>query len=156
MTKNISYIILLLILSTSCGQEEVSYIYNSQVHFTVDMRGQDHSLNAPMQAKAFPSPRLASDRMGYGGILVVCSASHITGTIYHLYAYDLACTHERNPNIKVIPDNEGKAKCPECGTVYDIFNGVGNVLSGPSKTNLQTYWNVKHNNSQPGLFVIQR
>lgn len=154
--KKILYFILIALATTSCGEEELKYIYHSQVHFTVDTRNQDNVLNAPMQAKSFTTPRLSSDRMGFGGILVICSASHITGTVYNLFAYDLACPYEQNPQIKVIPDKNGKAKCPKCESVYDIFNGIGNPVSGPSKTNLEVYRNIRHNNSSPGVFVIDR
>lgn len=156
MTKKMLYLLAILFISSSCGEEELKYIYHAPVHFTVDTRNQDNTLNAPMQVKSFTSPRLSSDRIGYGGLLVVCSASHITGTVYNLFAYDLACPHEQDPLIKVITDNKGKAKCSKCGSIYDIFNGVGNVISGPSKTNLEVYRNIRHNNGTPGVFVIER
>ncbi|MDR2682902.1 MAG: hypothetical protein LBB64_03415, partial [Dysgonamonadaceae bacterium] len=42
-----------------------------------------------------------------------------------LFAYDLACPHEIDRNVRVIPDAEGTAHCPKCGSVFVTMWGTG-------------------------------
>lgn len=154
------YSILLLVtipFLSGCGDKEEEDIFNAIVYFEVDTRSgrPDHALNSPSNYKTFEKVRLAKDKgVGYGGLLVVCSLEPIEGTtFYHLYAYDLACPNERSANTKVVPQSNGRAKCPKCGSEYDMFSGV--VVSGESKQNLQRY-HARPNNQTPGVFTITR
>lgn len=140
----------------ACGEEEEKYIIpSSPVNFKVNVNVQDKELATAMATKTFTSPRLAGEYTGYSGLLVVCSAVPITGSIYELYAYDLCCPHEKQVETKVQPQTDGTAKCPKCGSVYDIISGVGNVKSDPSENNLQRY-SARYSNSEPGVFYITR
>lgn len=155
----ITVYISLIILSISflaCGSEEADNIIPvSQVAFKVNVNAQDKELTTAMATKTFTQPRLAGEYTGYSGLLIVCSANPITGSIYQLYAYDLCCPHEKQMQVKVTPNTDGTAKCSKCGSVFDIISGVGNVKSGPSKENLQRY-TARYSNGEPGVFYISR
>ena len=68
------------------------------------------------------------DRTGYGGLLLV------TDVLGDLHAYDLACPFEVRPNVRVsIPEGELFARCPSCGSTFDVFQNRGNPISGPAQ-----------------------
>ena len=71
----------------------------------------------------FPYTALSST--GFGGIL-------LCGDILGNYvAYDLSCPVEAKYNIRIEVDrNENIARCPHCGSTYDIFTNYGHPLSG--------------------------
>lgn len=81
----------------------------------------------------FQKPVTASDRIGYGGILVY------SGFDQEYYAFDLACPHEAKSSIRVKPNDIGQAICDSCKTVYDISLGLGIPVSGPSREMLRKY-----------------
>ncbi|MDR1681912.1 MAG: zinc-ribbon domain-containing protein [Candidatus Symbiothrix sp.] len=61
-------------------------------------------------------------RQGFGGVLIV----HGVGdTDPPLFAFDLACPHEADRSVTVIPDSAGKARCPKCGSVFVTLWGTG-------------------------------
>jgi hypothetical protein len=122
----------------SCEKELISPIPSAPVNIQLDLDFQDIDLVAPLATKSITQPRIGSDRLGFGGILVINGYSD-NGAI-KLYAYDLACPVEvdRNIKIKVIPDNTGKAKCTKCGAVYNLAYGTGNPES-VSKYSLRSY-----------------
>lgn len=146
----------LVLLLSSCGKEEDKYALPGYVNFKVNVNLQDAELKNPTSVKLFTQPRLGGESVGFSGLLVVCGAVPVTSGIYQLYAYDLCCRYENKREIKVVPDADGTtAKCPKCGSVYSIFNGVGNVISGPSENNLQRYY-ATYTGSEPGVFHIFR
>lgn len=160
MQKIILYLIigcLSPILLYSCGETQSIYVITpAEVNFKINTNSTDKELTTPSNIKTFTSPRLANESIGRSGLLVICSAHTITGSIYGLYAYDLCCPYENAQNIRVSPNQkDGTAKCSTCGTVYDVFNGLGSVVSGPSKNGLQRY-NVRYASSEPGIFYITR
>ena len=141
-----------------CENNEVESLFNAPVYFEIDVRSgrADYKLAVPNQYIIFDKTRLAKDRgVGLGGLLVVSSGEPLIGTsFYHLFAYDLACPHERDPKVKIVPNSKGKAKCPKCGSIYDIFNG-GFVQSGISKNNLERYYAYPSNQTS-GVFTISQ
>jgi uncharacterized Zn-finger protein len=144
-------------LLAACGKEEDRYALPGYVNFMVNVNIQDTELKTPTNFKQFTHPRLGGESVGFSGLLIVCSAVHVSGTsFHHLYVYDLGCRHENRREVRVVPESGGTtAKCPECGSVYNIFNGAGNVVSGPSKNNLQRYY-ATYSGSIPGVFYITR
>lgn len=73
----------------------------------------------------FPYTKL--DHTGYGGLLLVADI------IGELHAYDLSCPYERKQNVRVaVSDEELVARCPTCGSSFDIYQNYGNPLSGPA------------------------
>lgn len=73
-------------------------------------------------------PYTTLDRTGYGGLLLV------TDILGDLHAYDLACPYECRPDIRVaVPADELFARCPSCGSTFDIFQNRGNPMTGPAQ-----------------------
>ena len=72
-------------------------------------------------------PYKAADHTGYSGLLLV---SDVLG---NLIAYDLACPYDPNPAVRLeIPEGEIFARCPKCGSTFDIYTNHGNPRSGPA------------------------
>lgn len=72
-------------------------------------------------------PYTALDETGYGGLLLV---GDILG---EEQVYDLCCPVEVRPTVRVyVPANETYARCPECGSTYEVFTNYGMPLSGPA------------------------
>jgi len=127
----------LLFTFAACVDEtDRSTIPFAPVNFTVDLLGYDHILNNALSYKVFTEKdrRVDSDRFGFAGLLVVADATGNT-----LFAYDLCCPYEDSKSIKVLPGDEGKVKCPSCGSVFATMYGQGNVVSGPASQSLQRY-----------------
>lgn len=145
-----------LLLAVGCGKEEVEYVVPaSPVNFKVNVNVQDVTLKIPSNMSLFTAPRLEGEYVGYSGLLVVCSANPITGNIYNLFVYDLCCTNEKQQAVKVEKYTDGKVRCPKCGSVYNVLDGLGNPVSGPSQENLQRY-TARYSSSEAGVFYITR
>ena len=141
-------VILLFLFLLSCGKEEVRQtIPFAHVHFRIDLNGHDHALRNPLAYKFFLQGRLQTDRVGYGGLLVVSS---IDGE--QLFAFDLACPCQRRPDIRVVPTANGTAVCTTCNSVFITSFGLGTVQSGTTRAPLQRY--VVQRQS-PGVFLIR-
>ena len=68
---------------------------------------------------------------GFGGVLLIEGMDPINNLGAYPLAYDLACPVERDPDIRVVIDNEDYvAYCPECGSIYDVTMAAGNPISG--------------------------
>lgn len=136
--KKLLALCLLACFAVSCDDETVDNIYGYPVDFALDLQYEDQSLNNPYTVKVFKEVRHAGEKIGYGGLLVMCTST--TGVNQaNLYAYDLACPVEKSASIRVAYDQSSlKAKCPKCGAVYTIDNGFGTPDSGSSVA-LQNY-----------------
>lgn len=57
----------------------------------------------------------------------------VTDIVNNPLAYDLACPVERQRNVRVVynPDDL-RARCPQCGSVYDVSEFYGSPVSGPA------------------------
>ena len=127
----------LLFTFAACVDEtDRSTIPFAPVNFTVDLLGYDHILNNALSYKVFTEKdrRVDSDRFGFAGLLVVAD---VTGNA--LFAYDLCCPYEDSKIIKVEPRSDGKAECPECGSIFRTIFGLGTPESGPATEPLQIY-----------------
>jgi len=121
MLKKILLISLLICLSVSCNENITSPIPYAQVSLTLDLAGADNLLNGSLSYKEYTTPRLATDRLGYGGLLIINGFGE---NLVNLYAYDLACPNEAQFNVKIKPESTGlTATCSKCGAVYRIANG---------------------------------
>ncbi|MDH8702103.1 hypothetical protein M2138_001457 [Dysgonomonadaceae bacterium PH5-43] len=124
---------------TSCDEEGQSPIPYRPVKLTLYLSDRDSDLIPTLAAKTFTEPRDASDRIGFGGILVINGFT--TGGI-NIYAYDLACPVEMADSsklVRIIPDDVGCATCPQCGELYELGYGKGVPTKGISKHTLRTY-----------------
>jgi len=80
------------------------------------------------------SSNIATEELGYGGIIVV----HAFDDSY--YAFDLACPVEVDENIRIgKPDQSLICKCDSCNEEYDLSLGLGTPLNHISKEGLRRY-----------------
>jgi len=135
--------ILLVFTAFSCKDEIYSTIPNAPVSYKLNLNFLDNQLNAGTGAYLkVTQKRLATDWLGYGGLLIVNGVGEET---VNLYAYDLACPNEANRTL-IEPQNTSStgiptaitAKCPKCGAIYNIIDGYGTPQSG-SKFYLRAY-----------------
>ena len=125
----------LLIFSLACGREEMRQtIPLMPVNFTVDLNRYDHSLRNPLSYKTFTRPRLQTDLVGLGGLLIVSS---MDGN--QIFAFDLACPCEGRRDVLVTPTANGTAICATCNSVFNTSFGLGTVQSGVTRVPLQRY-----------------
>lgn len=83
---------------------------------------------------------------GFGGVLLIGGMDPFAVTVESPMAYDLACPVERNPDIRVVIDNDTYiAVCPECHSTYDVTMGGGAPLSGPAATGKYKYGLKQYN-----------
>ena len=140
--------ILFFLLFLSCGKEEPRDILPfAEVHFRIDVNGFDNSLLNPLSYKVVTKPRWQTDRIGYGGLLIV------SGFNGEIFAYDLACPVERNRNIRVVPSDNGTAVCPVCHSVFNTSFGLGSPVSGVARVSLQRYRVVRQSE---GIYLVVR
>jgi len=150
--KRILFLLLFTGIAFSCQKEYYTTIPDYPVNLELSLNGADYSLNANLAYKVFPfdQPRLAKDRLGFGGVLVINGFS-TNGNPVNLYAYDLSCPVEMQRNIQVVPDKSGgTATCPKCGAVYTIATGTGAPQSG-SKYYLKSYRVINNGN---GIYTV--
>jgi hypothetical protein len=163
----------LIILLSACGKEEPKYTIPAKpVDFKFDTGSADHNLanisSISVYIKAadknaydsqltgvkgvqtFIAPRLSGEYIGYSGLLIINTGSTLNPTPFA--AFDLCCPHEKLESIRIVPTNNGTAKCPKCGSVYDIIFGTGQVMEGVSSEKLQTYYIAPIGNSAYRVF----
>ncbi len=137
----LSAITLITLITVGCGKsvddERVLY---SEVHISFTtvaewnlygVKGDAADYRRYILAKGVTEPAgfpyKASDHTGYSGILLV---SDVMG---NLIVYDLACPYDPTPSVRLeIPDGELHARCPKCGSTFDIYTNHGNPRSGPA------------------------
>ena len=117
-------------------------IPNWEVNLTINLEMQDFDLNPVYSYKEFfPTPgRPEMERYGFGGLLVVHGPYGVNDL--DIFAYARACPYEALPEVRVrmVETDMGlRAECPDCGSVYEVMNGLGNPVSGPSKHYLRQY-----------------
>lgn len=84
--------------------------------------------------------------IGYGGVLV------FYGYDENYYAFDMACPHEVNREVRVTPNDNGQAVCSSCGSVFNLSYGSGAVISGPATEGLKKY-KIKTTSTTAGLYI---
>ncbi len=72
-------------------------------------------------------PYTAMTYTGFGGVLLICDIHN------NPVAYDLACPVECRSDVRInVLQEELKAECPKCHSIYDIVTNHGQPLSGPA------------------------
>jgi len=136
-------IILLLcgIVLFSCSESDNnSTIPKMPVNLELDLGDLflDSELNRSLAFKIYTQPRFPSDKLGFGGIIVINGSLN---NQVNLYAYDLSCPVEAQNNVRIIPNHHYSAttaSCPTCGSVFNISDGTGAPQSG-TKLYLKSY-----------------
>lgn len=139
LRKTLLFLISLLALA-ACNSVDDDRIPYAEVHLTFHTVGdwniygvkgaaadsRSYILNNRERIPAdFPYSTL--DRTGFGGLLLV------TDVLGDLHAFDLACPYESLPAVRVsVPEGELFARCPKCGSTFDVFQNRGNPMSGPA------------------------
>lgn len=135
------FLFLILCLFPSCDKKYISSIPDYPVYLELDLNFEDKDL-IPVQAyKIFTSANInqAVERVGYGGVLVYHGLSNTAGTDAY-YAFDLSCPHEASRTVTVeVDENSVYAVCPKCGSQFELLNGIGNRISGPTDEYLKSY-----------------
>lgn len=141
---------LLVLLVCSCSKFEESDIPYAPVYLNIDLRFQDKDLVGIYNHKSITKARIAGEKTGYSGVLIVCGIDSYGNTTY--FAFDLCCPHEAKRDIIIEPNNAGTATCPECGTEFDIaaYGGTGAPVKGVSKYPLRRYAVSSNSNSSGG------
>ncbi|GHT20335.1 hypothetical protein AGMMS4957_06910 [Bacteroidia bacterium] len=119
----------------ACTDTERSPIPDMQVSLSIDLNYQDADLVPALATKSFTVPRVATDKLGFGGVLVINGYS--ANGAPTLFAYDLACPVEVERDVKVIADEAGRATCPKCGATFVLAWGSG--MPEKSKHPLKSY-----------------
>ncbi len=139
--------IVLLTGLTSCYDNYISSIPDYPVNLSLNLTSTYPTFrNSVNQFLVFDKPVKQGDFVGFGGILVY------SGFDGNYFAFDLACPHEVDPKVRVIPNDVGQAECPVCGSIYDISYGIANPVKGPAKETLRRYKTAL----QGDLLVIYR
>lgn len=127
--------LLLAFQIASCDDSYQSSIPIYPVNLQLSLTSTYPNFNSPNQFEVFEKPKIVTDRIGFGGIIVYIGLDN------NYYAFDMACPYEAKRNILVYPDSTGLAqvKCKTCGSVYDVSFGIGNPIAGPSKELLKRY-----------------
>jgi nitrite reductase/ring-hydroxylating ferredoxin subunit len=137
MKRTAVILCMLVVVVLSCVDESSHLtIPYAPVSFRIELTGPDYLLRTPLSfiTLSEKEQRLPTDRLGYAGLLVVSDA-----TANAIYAYDLCCPYEDSKVIKVVPENNGSATCPQCKSVFVTMYGQGSVVSGPASESLQKY-----------------
>ena len=123
MYRRIVILLFTVGILSACDPLVTSPVPIAPVQLKIDLSYADSDLVPALAAKSFTQPRLSTDRLGFGGILVVHGYNSNGALDY--FAYDLACPHEVDRNVRIVPDDEGKARCPKCGSVFVTMWGMG-------------------------------
>ena len=76
-----------------------------------------------------------NERIGLGGICLLRDMER------NLHAFDLACPFERLRDVTLEVEMP-RARCQQCGSVFDLTYGVGNCIEGPSSRSMMEYTKV--------------
>jgi len=125
---NIAMILSALLLLGCAKTETISRIPDARVSLQLNV--DYHKLMEPLTGKSITTLNglAANSYLGYGGILVYYGLALDGG--YNHYAFDLACPVEVDPKVRVSIYESVKAKCPKCGSVFDIQYGQGFPIDG--------------------------
>lgn len=132
MHRGVFLVVVLLIL-VSCAKEEnyVSSIPYSVVKIDIQTQIQNNFDN-PFYSQEYTEKGYS----GYGGVIAISNAD-----ASYIYAFDMCCPYESPAINRVIKQGTTalKVRCPKCGSVYNIADGTGAVVSGPSTEKLKSY-----------------
>ena len=135
LTVAFAAIVATVAVSCSSIDDERIPPYNVYLSFASEADWITYGVNGAMQHRSFvkslrePStyPWTAMSATGFGGLLL---CSDYTGNVV---AYDLACPVECKQDVRVVVDDKAAvARCPVCGSTYDIYGTHGYPLSGPA------------------------
>ena len=133
-----------ILVLCACTGTEKNYFPSYRVNLELDLTFEDKALNEQMAYKTYilgqTSGLGASEMTGFGGVLVYHGLNGIV-------AFDLACPYEQKRSIRIEVDSTKlNAVCPECGSVFNIWEGTGTYISGPATRGLKVYPTYRNGN----------
>ncbi len=137
MTRFFQYIFIIVAISllSACAKEESkeSTIPIRRVEVDINILLDNKFLN-PYHVEKYYNNTGTVIYAGYAGVLAISSIEK------NIYAYDLCCPYEA-PLINEIQilKNQIQAQCPKCKSIYQMEDGTGRVVSGPSTERLRSY-----------------
>ncbi len=136
--KHLLYVCLffLPILGFQACNREYEPFPDAPVSLALNLTSHYIDFKAPLQYRTFEKidEYAGAYRIGYGGILVNISIES------EYCAYDMTCTYEKDPSVKVYPDSLGlHAVCEKCGSSFDLAYGFGMLEKGPATQHLKRY-----------------
>lgn len=126
---------LLSIIGSSCGKgtEPSTPVFPVSLSIQLDEQAY-RPLLEPASILIKTSPSRASERLGYGGLVLVHSLTQGT-----YYAYDASCPYENRSDIHLQASEALELHCPSCGSRFEALGGTGVALAGPSRSPLRKY-----------------
>ena len=135
----------ILLIFIACEGE--SLIPNYPVNLKFNITTDAPQLSAFGGFSEFTVPQNATERLGFGGVLVYHSIED------KFYAFDMACPYEHTQDIRVHCNNLGIATCDSCLSTFYISDGNGFVNSGKAKHALKKY-SVYYDASIGNIIVV--
>ena len=129
-----------MLIAVSCSKNKNDVIPDVYVDFYIDLNDPEFfELNSIGVADTIDkyTNNLGQRSAGYdeNGIIIY------RALLDQFYSYDRTCPHDfavNSKSIKIKLQESYFARCPECGTVYDLFSG-GIPYSGVGKYPLKNY-----------------
>lgn len=125
----------LILLGSSCtkGTEPSTPVYPVSLLIQLDEQAY-RPLLEPASILIKTSPSRASERLGYGGLVLVHGLAQGT-----YYAYDASCPYENKSDIRLHANQALELHCPSCGSRFEVLGGTGVALAGPGRSPLRRY-----------------
>jgi nitrite reductase/ring-hydroxylating ferredoxin subunit len=135
LTYNLVFITLTVLLS-GCNDNYISSIPDYPVRLQLNLTSTYPTFkDNPNSFLIFDKPVQATDRVGFGGLLIYAGMEP-----NQYFAFDLACPYEAERTTRVTPsDYFGRVVCETCGSVYEINSSGAFPIEGPSKEPLKQY-----------------
>jgi len=92
----------------------------SSVYYKLNVFAEAPQLLTPGNSVCITEKRTSIDRLGYGGLLIICNPNG------GYYCYDLTCPYEVDSDIRVETNGGMIATCPDCGSTFSqLMYGSG-------------------------------
>lgn len=105
---------------------------DAPVDCTINIMRDAPALDITGNSFTITRPLTTSQYIGYSGLVIV------HGIDDTFYAFDLCCPHEHQRDTRIECEMIS-AKCPKCGSTFDIGFGTGLPSAGPSQHPLRRY-----------------
>lgn len=130
MRKILLLIVLGGVLCQSCDNQHDNPVPDARISFEINL-DKDPELIPTLGVKRFTERRLEKDILSASGIIVINGFGNDINR--NLYAYDLACPVEIKKDstlVRIVPTENGRAKCPKCNAIFNLAGGYGAAESG--------------------------
>lgn len=124
-----------LSLLGACSETDSPVLPAGSVACTLELDdGRFRPLLSPASIVLVTEAPRATDRIGRAGLAIV----HAPLGLGSYYAYDLACPYE-GWQLSRLRLQDQQLVCPQCGSHYELYSGLGRPTSGPARSPLGRY-----------------